>query len=136
MYSKQVPIQYTDAACRYSIQIQIQYTGTDTVYRYRYSIQMQHADTVYGTDIQTIAVITQAVPVKSSALAVHGNQHFTSAAQCSAVQCSAVPCTTHCTISTISTISTTNTKHKMPVQCSVVQAVQCSRSNHWSAPDR
>ena len=77
---------------------------------------MQHADTVYGTDIQTIAVITQAVPVKSSALAVHGNQHFTNAAQCSAVQCSAVPCTTHCTISTISTVQSS------AAQCSAVQA--------------
>ena len=110
VYSKQVPIQYTDAASRYSIQVQIQYTGTDTVYRC--SMQIQYT----GTDIQSRAVITQAVPVQSSALAVHGNQHFTSAAQCSAVQCSAVPCTTHCTISTISTVQSS------AAQCSAVQA--------------
>ena len=76
---------------------------------------MQHADTAYWYRHTVRAVITPAVPVKSSALAVHGNQHFTSAAQCSAVQCSAVPCTTHCTISTISTVQYS------AVQCSTVQ---------------
>ena len=86
------------------------------VYRIHYSAPCSAAQC--SVEITVIPrVITQAVPVQSSALAVHGNQHFTSAAQCSAVQCSAVPCTTHCTISTISTVQSS------AAQCSTVQAL-------------
>ena len=75
MYSKQVPIQYTDAASRYSIQVQLQYTGADAVCRYIYSTQMQHA--VYWYRYTVRAVITPALLYK-----------------CSAVQCSTVQCNT------------------------------------------
>ena len=72
---------------------------------------MQHADTVYCYRNTVRAVITPAVPVKSSALAVHGNQHLISTVQCSTVhytlynrynkysaeQCSAVQPLCNCT---------------------------------------